>query len=751
MKKILVLFFASMAFAAKTVTPSVPALDTDGCYAISTAEELFGFADVVKASETHDECGKLTKDIAVNEYVNKGGIISLSGDSVLWTPIELFRGVFDGQDHAIEGLITLSSDSSDLGLFAELRGFMSDDGKKVAKPAVVKNLGLRNIYFEGLGNVGGIAGKASAAEVRNSYSDGSVIAQNVAGGLIGNAEFVEIGESYNRSLVQNLRKLPTEVVAGGLVGYTGGNLKIVNSYNMGSVGGDVFGVMVGASEGKLSIVNSFNSYKVTKAVAPLVGKYKEDETNVDNCFYPDDDFETPGALGTKMEQRSFQNGVVAQLLRDYNKDGVDGSVWGQRVYEYSMPQLIGKMLVRGVQDSIVAKKPALVEGCYQIGSAEELYGFAFIGSASRYADAPVCGKLTKDIVLNKKVLLDNKLNGMGENFIPWVPIEMFEGNFDGAGHSISGLYFNDEYSYDAGLFKSVKTTDRLREIKIENLGVEDTYVKAGNSGGSAALIGIVNIDSSGTVTIKNCHASLFSNSYASGGLVGYYITGKLVIEQSYATGRVFGDNSGGLLGVAYADVDIINSYAVTELQGGDNGTLIGEVDNQIKVRLVNSYGIDLLAAASSRDVYALIGHVYGKAEVEYVHVFSEQTDAAEGFADGTIAAKLHSYSENGISGEVWEQNVGVDKYPVLRKTIPDSTGMTTIATALKTSSVVVRSTNRMIEISGMQAGESYALLDMQGRLLQRGYASGSSVSLNVVRSGRYLVRVAGQVKVVTVR
>ena len=158
------------------------------------------------------------------------------------------------------------------------------------------------------------------------------------------------------------------------------------------------------------------------------------------------------------------------------------------------------------------------------------------------------------------------------------------------------------------------------------------------------------------------------------------------------------------MGVAYADVDIVNSYAVTELQGGDNGTLIGEVDNQIKVRLVNSYGIDLLAAASSRDVYALIGYVYGKPEVEYVHVFSEQTDAAEGFADGTIAAKLHSYSENGISGEVWEQNVGVDKYPVLRKTIPDSTGMTTIATALKTSSVVVRSTNRMIEISGMQAG-----------------------------------------------
>ena len=104
-----------------------------------------------------------------------------------------------------------------------------------------------------------------------------------------------------------------------------------------------------------------------------------------------------------------------------------------------------------------------------------------------------------------------------------------------------------------------------------------------------------------------------------------------------------------------------------------------------------------------------------------------------------------------MNGEVWGQNVGVDSYPVFSTTIPDSTGKMSVATTLKTSPVVVRSTNRMIEISGMQAGESYALLDMQGRLLQRGYASSTSVSLNVVRSGRYLIRVAGQVKAVTIR
>ena len=58
---------------------------------------------------------------------------------------------------------------------------------------------------------------------------------------------------------------------------------------------------------------------------------------------------------------------------------------------------------------------------------------------------------------------------------------------------------------------------------------------------------------------------------------------------------------------------------------------------------------------------------------------------------------------------------------------------------------------RSLQISAARIGAAYALFDMQGRLLQRGYASGSNVSLNVVRSGRYLIRVAGQVKAVTIR
>ena len=95
--------------------------------------------------------------------------------------------------------------------------------------------------------------------------------------------------------------------------------------------------------------------------------------------------------------------------------------------------------------------------------------------------------------------------------------------------------------------------------------------------------------------------------------------------------------------------------------------------------------------------------------------------------------------------------MGTDLYPVYSKTVPDSTGKTSFVVSRAVSLVNVRSAGRMVEISGMQAGEDYALMDMQGRLLQRGFASGSVVALRVMQPGRYLIRVAGQTKAVTIR
>ena len=111
MKRLLTLALTSVisvsaAFAAKTITPSVPALDSDGCYAISTAEELYGFVKVANSSSVSliPVCAKLTADIVVNENVLVDGALNGDGSEFIpWSGVNAFYGSFDGAGHKISG------------------------------------------------------------------------------------------------------------------------------------------------------------------------------------------------------------------------------------------------------------------------------------------------------------------------------------------------------------------------------------------------------------------------------------------------------------------------------------------------------------------------------------------------------------------------------------------------------------------------------------------------------------------------
>ena len=66
--------FAGFAAAATTITPKQPELKNN-CYQISDAAELYGFAAIVNGDPDFPydatACGKLTKDIVVNQNVLK--------------------------------------------------------------------------------------------------------------------------------------------------------------------------------------------------------------------------------------------------------------------------------------------------------------------------------------------------------------------------------------------------------------------------------------------------------------------------------------------------------------------------------------------------------------------------------------------------------------------------------------------------------------------------------------------------------
>ena len=705
MKRFLLFALTSMAFAAGTVVPSAPQKGADGCYAISTAEELYGFANIVNASATHDECGKLTKDIVVNDF-SKTPV-----DTIHWTPIDIFRGVFDGQNHSIAGLYA-SGNGSYVGLFGGVSGLVklnSSGNYELVQNAAIKNLRLIKAIFYGYDCIGELAGSASNVDITNVSVDGVASAELRAGGLIGCTSTAKISGSSNRGFVGGRTK------AGGLVGdfqhdfyyeNSSNELIIENSYNTGSVScNNVPGALVGDVNGNLSVFNSFSTGEVylSRTTLALVG-HTFDPIKSDNYFYIKGRERDTSGIETSLSD--FMDGTIAQRLRDYNKNGVDGSVWGQKLGVDSVPRLTGILSVESPKASIVAKTPSVVQGCYQIGSAEELYGFAFIANASLYRDTPVCGKLTKDIVVNKDVLKNDTLNGDGSNFIPWISIKNFAGNFDGSGHVISGVFSKDTNHVGAGLFVSVKNPDASKELKIENVGIEDSYFYSFN--GAAALINTIESES-GAVTIKNC----YSTSYVlgGGGLVGDAKGTLLTIENTYNAGivDVFEPNSrtAGLVNTAQGDVSIVNSYSVAELKSEYAGTLIGSVFD--KATIVNSYGFDSYAKKKSEQSKPII-YVLGD-NIEIFNVFSEKSDrtifgtdkgypisyvTAEQFADGSVATLLHNYSAQGVNGSIWGQKVGVETTPVFSGVV--STDLTTSDLKLVTySGDTVKYSDKYIE------------------------------------------------------
>ena len=686
MKRFLFLALTAMSYAARTIVPSTPKLESDGCYAISTPEELYGFADVVNASKTHGECGKLTADISLNYYS------TIFEDGHLWSPIKLFRGVFDGQNHIINGLHYLDTTSSDVGLFANLQGLSSD------KPAVVKNLGLALTNFSSAGCVGGIAGSAADAEITNSNVAGSLNAREYrgTGGLVGCAKSLKIRGSYNNGYVGYGH-------AGGLVGVSEGNLFVENSYNMQSVSGDSTGGIVGIAKGKLEIVNSFTVSKVS-GTFPLVGVYDENETVVENSFYFYEYGEL-APLGTPVEKSDLNKGLVVELLSRYNKNGVDGSVWGQRVGVDLIPQLTGVISVNSPKVSIAVKDPQIVDGCYQIGSVDELYGFALLVnsySLSRSYDAPpsFCAKLIKDIVINKNVLKNDTLNGNGDEFISWLPINRFSGSFDGAGHSISGLYFNGD-GVDVGLFGSVLDRDENDVVKIENLSIDDSYFNARANIG--AIVGAV--EYSTNFLMKNCHSSSYLRGRESIGMVGAHKGNNLTIEESHNEDIMVVDTSrviyndryvGGLIGEidGSGNAFVVNSYSVANISPEKmcEGSLVGGISYRDRLTVVNSYGIDSYAKKNAKESRPLLGCIYNGSSANFYNAFAERSKKriggdgfrgespvsyvdAEYFSDGTVATLLHNYVSHGYYGTIWGQNPGVDSYPVFSGSVSSNVAL----------------------------------------------------------------------------
>ena len=226
-------------------TYSNMAMDGDGFYLISTADELRLFASMVNGGQTSIN-GRLTADIVLNDTTNWTSWNESTTGLNTWTPIgsnrHQFTGTLDGDGHSVSG-IYINSGTDYQGLV----GFLGSGG-------TLQNVGVKTSYIKGGYSVGGLCGRNNGT-VTNCYNTGSVTGTgDYAGGLCGYNNSGTVTNCYNTGSVSG------NWFVGGLCGDNSGN--VTNCYNTGSVAGnEIVGGLCGRNGD--TVTNCYNTGNVT--------------------------------------------------------------------------------------------------------------------------------------------------------------------------------------------------------------------------------------------------------------------------------------------------------------------------------------------------------------------------------------------------------------------------------------------------------------------------------------------------------
>ena len=320
-----------------------------------------------------------------------------------------------------------------------------------------------------------------------------------------------------------------------------------------------------------------------------------------------------------------------------------------------------------------AYEPAVLNSnnAYEIGNAGQLYWFADKVNKESYKYVNVNVVLTADIVVNKNVLNDGELTKDVDGLRNWTPIQQYDGTFDGARHTISGIYCVSDTIEEAGIFQNT-----IDNAIVENIGVLDSYycLKKGYNVG-----GIVGVNSG---IIRNCYnegmvSSLYNNDNYLGGICG--MNGGGTITGCYNKGKVansvWGTRAGGICG--RSTNKILNCYNTGSVTGGymvggicgsnASSTTSGRIENCYNIGTINTIindNDDKRNIAVIENEKAVVNNCY-YLEDNYI---AEEDGAsgrdADDFASGEIAYRL----QVGQDDPVWGQTLadeGGDPYPVL--------------------------------------------------------------------------------------
>ena len=503
----------TVGFALNTFSATTPPQASDGYYELDSYEDLVWFQQYVDAGNLEINA-RLTADIVANEnLLNDKG--SLNGTpSNVWTPIgrnftfaaNSYNGILDGAGHSITGLFFYDTKGAGYyGLFAKMgRG-------------TVKNLAIVDSFFGGVNKsnyVGTFVGEGYAVNLENCYSNAIIYASDYYGGIVGKTSVANI---RNCLYAGTFRILGSSIYADPIVkkNSTDNSIRVYNCYYKGDCGLNSTVATAVATNGLASgqvtyLLNRNQSSDVWRQNIDIGEKDSEPtlDTNHHIVFYNGNTYTNYCSV------HSWKNGICS------------------------------------VCDSI--EEPQLVDDYYEIGNYGNLVWF------QQYVDAGninINAKLTANIVANEN-LLDSSGNVQGTPKYNWTPIgrgysnssDSYNGVFDGACYSISGLYSNGTENY-CGFF------GKMNKGTIKNLSIVDSYFGESSCFFVGSFVGCGYSYSN----IENCYSNATTvGLYYCGGIAGET---KGTVSNCLYNGKIKGTrNSNAIASDRYNEGTITNWY-----------------------------------------------------------------------------------------------------------------------------------------------------------------------------------------------
>ncbi len=661
-------------------------------YIIDSAEDLAGLSYLVY---TKGQTGSPLKssDYSGN-YIFQGKsfrqTVNIDLSAYYWQPIGIsyarsgntitnyFSGSYDGGNHAVSGIFTLSGAGDEYphyGLFGCVRSLNS------SYPITIQNLGIKNSLIMGYQFTGGVVGSIQSATITNCYNTSSILGNSIAGGVVGIASgTTTISNCYNTGPI-----FTDSGMVGGVVGYVPASaaVRITNCYNVGSVSGaSNSSIHVGGIAGYVystdtTITNCYNTGAVSgySGVGGVVGT---SNGAVTNCYYGGGVTGTLGSYGTYRSDITSRAKTPSWYTSTSNWDSEYPwdfeNVWVLDASVNDGYPILDSYWIRegcysiewftNAEDGVGSS----AENPYIIDSAEDLAGLSWLVCTKGQSGNP----LVEGVDYSGNYIFQGKYFKQTVNIdlsaYYWQPIgtwytrdgtsrdNFFSGSYDGGNHTVSGIFTpagtTNAYS-SQGLFGYVYSISTY-PITIKNIGISNSFIQGNGVGGVVGYAG-----SSGTITITNCYntGSIGGSSYV-GGVVGHAYTSPfgatITITNCYNTGAVSGSSNyvGGVVGYAGTYATITNCYNTGSVNGSGNfvGGVVSSsssISNCYNTGSVNGSGNfvgGVVGAASNK-----ITNCYNMGDVTSTATGDLYVGGVVGYA-GTYATITNCYNTGDVSG-----------------------------------------------------------------------------------------------------